>query len=57
MSDKNAKRILIWAFAHIVIASLVIQEMRKRGKTEQDARKAGHAAGTVAGFVLSSALL
>jgi hypothetical protein len=50
------KTFLIWAVAHLLVASLVVQEMRKRGKSEQEAQLAGHAAGAVSGYVLSSVL-
>ncbi|MGH2881981.1 MAG: hypothetical protein ACRDPA_04650 [Solirubrobacteraceae bacterium] len=52
----SGKTLFIWVLAHVVIASVVMDEMRKRGKSDQDARLAGHAAGSLAGLVLSSAL-
>lgn len=52
----NEKKLIIWVVAHLIIASLVIQEMRKQGKTEGQAKFFGHLAGSVSGLVLSSTL-
>jgi hypothetical protein len=51
-----SKKIVIWAVAHLLIASWVVQEMRRRGKSESEAKTAGHAAGAIAGLVLASLL-
>jgi hypothetical protein len=50
------KRILIWAVAHLLVATWVVDELRKQGKSEQEAQLGGHMAGAAAGFVLSSVL-
>lgn len=47
---------IIWLLAHVVIASVVTDELRKRGKTEDEARLGGHLAGGVSGFVLTRLL-
>ena len=50
------KTILIWVVAHVVIASLVTEELLRQGRTEEEAKVVGHVAGTAAGYVLSSRL-
>jgi hypothetical protein len=50
------KRVLIWAIVHLIVAPLVIDEMRKRGKPDQEAKLAGHVAGAATGVFLASVL-
>jgi hypothetical protein len=52
----NAKRILIWAIAHLIIASIVADDLRRRGKTEDEAKLGGHVAGSASGYLLSRVL-
>jgi len=52
----SEKRILIWVIAHVVVASIVMGEMRRRRKPEREIKIAGHLAGSVAGLFLSSVL-
>lgn len=52
----NSKRILIWAIAHLIIASIVADDLRRRGKTEDEAKLGGHLAGTASGYLLSRVL-
>lgn len=49
----NAKRIVLYLLAHVVIAGLVAEDLRRQGKSEQEAQLGGHIAGSVSGLVLT----
>jgi hypothetical protein len=50
------KTVVIWAIAHLIIASMVTDWMREQGKTEEEAKFAGHLAGAATGYALTRAL-
>jgi hypothetical protein len=49
------KRVFIWIISHLLVASVVTDWMRREGRTEEEAKLVGHAAGAAAGYFLSRA--